>query len=71
MIRLGNHIRLTPREVARFTQITGFAPDDVKTIEDLDAYIAHCKHYYWGVPEATRFLHWLIDREYCLCCLVV
>lgn len=37
MIRLGNHIRLTSREVARFTHITGFAPDDVKTIEDLDA----------------------------------
>jgi hypothetical protein len=30
MIRLGKHIRLTPREVARFTQITGFAPADVK-----------------------------------------
>jgi hypothetical protein len=50
-------IRLTACEVARFTQITGFAPDDVKTIEDLDAYIAYCKRYYWGVSEDTRFLH--------------
>jgi hypothetical protein len=67
MIRLGNHIRLTPREVARFTQITGFAPEDVKTIEDLDAYIARCKHYYWGTSESTRFLHWLIDKERARC----
>lgn len=71
MIRLRNHIRLTSHEVARFTQITGFAPDDVKTIEDLDAYIAHCKHYYWGVSESTRFLHWLIDCEYSRCCMAV
>ena len=67
MIRLGNHIRLTPREVARFTHITGFAPDDVKTIEDLDAYIARCKRFYWGTSKATRFLHWLIDRERARC----
>lgn len=67
MIRLGNHIRLTAREVARFTQITGFAPDDVKTIDDLDAYIARCKRYYWGVSEDTRFLHWLIDKERARC----
>jgi hypothetical protein len=67
MIRLGNHIRLTSREVARFTHITGFAPDDVKTIDDLDAYIAHCKRFYWGVSKATRFLHWLIDRERARC----
>ena len=67
MIRLGNHIRLTSREVARFTHITSFAPDDVKTIEDLDAYIARCKHFYWGTSEPTRFLHWLIDRERARC----
>jgi hypothetical protein len=67
MIRLGNHIRLTAREVARFAHITGFAPEDVKTIEDLDAYIARCKRYYWGVSKATRFLHWLIDKERARC----
>lgn len=67
MIRLGNHIRLTPREVARFTQITGFAPDDVKTVDDLDAYIARCKRFYWGTSDDTRFLHWLIDKERARC----
>jgi hypothetical protein len=67
MIRLGNHIRLTSREVERFTLITGFVPDSVKSIEDLDAYIACCKRYYWGTSEDTRFLHWLIDKEYARC----
>ena len=67
MLRLGNHIRLTSREVARFTHITGFAPGDVKTIDDLDAYIARCKRFYWGTSEPTRFLHWLIDRERARC----
>lgn len=67
MIRLGNHIRLTSYEVARFTHITGFAPDDVKTIEDLEVYIARCKRFYWGTSKATRFLHWLIDRERARC----
>lgn len=67
MIRLGNHIRLTSREVERFTLITGFVPDSVKSIEDLDAYITCCKRYYWGTSEDTRFLHWLIDKEYARC----
>lgn len=67
MLRLGNHIRLTSSEVARFTYITGFAPNNVKTLADLDAYIAQCKCYYWGHSRDTRFLHWLIDREYARC----
>lgn len=68
MLRLGNHIRLTPGEVVRFERITGFAPNDVKTLADLDAYIAQCKRFYWGHSRDTRFLHWLIDREYARCC---
>ena len=67
MIRLGAHIRLTKREVERFTTITGFAPVNVKTADDLDAYIDQCKRYYWGTSEATRFLHWLIDKERLRC----
>ncbi len=67
MLRLGNKIRLTPREIERFTKITGFIPVDVKTIDDLDAYVAKCKRYYWGVSEDTRFLHWLIDKERSRC----
>lgn len=67
MLKLGNNIRLTSREIERFTEITGFAPVNVKTIDDLNAYIEDCKHYYWGVSEDTRFLHWLIDKEHSRC----
>lgn len=67
MLRLGKNIRLTPREIERFIKITGFTPADVKTIDDLDAYVEQCKRYYWGVSEDTRFLHWLIDKERSRC----
>lgn len=63
MIRLGNQIRLTRTDIERFTKITGFEPARVTTLDDLDAYIARCKQYYWGVSYETRFLHWLMDRE--------
>lgn len=67
MIRAGAHIRLTKREVERFTTITGFKPVNVRTLHDLDAYISQCKRYYWGTSEATRFLHWLIEKERLRC----
>ena len=67
MLRLGNHIRLTSKEVERLTEITGFKPVNVRTLEDLDVFIAQCKGYYWGVSEDTRFLHWLIDKERLRC----
>ena len=63
MLKCGNQVRLTRREVARFTELTGFVPVDVKTREDLDAYVAECKKYYWGVSNETKFLHYLIDTE--------
>lgn len=63
MLRGERHIRLTAPEIARFEKITGFVPDQVKTLADLDAYIARCKRHYWGVSRDTRFLHWLMDRE--------
>lgn len=64
MLRLGNTIRLTSREVERFTEITGFVPVNVKTPDDLRQYVEECKKHYWGVSDDTRFLHYLIDREY-------
>lgn len=67
MLRLGDRIRLTRQEVERFTLITGFEPMDVKTLDDLDAYIARCKRHYWGRSKETRFLHWWIDRERSRC----
>ena len=48
MLRLGNRIRLTSRDVARFTEITGFVPENVKTLDDLDDFVRRCKRYYWG-----------------------
>ena len=67
MIRLGQQVRLTSREVERFTKITGIAPVGVRTPAAFDAYIALCKAHYWGVSRETQFLHWLIDREYQRC----
>lgn len=67
MIRLGNTIRLTRREVERFTKITGMPPVDVKTLDDLDEYIRKCKGHFWGVSEDTRFLHFLLDEERSRC----
>ena len=67
MIRLGQRIRLTRREVERFTKITAIAPVNVCTLDDLAAYVLRCKTHYWGVSRETQFLHWLIDREYEQC----
>ena len=67
MIRLGSQIRLTRREVERFWKITDIEPVDIRTLDDLEAYIARCKAHYWGVSKDTQFLHWLIDREYAEC----
>ncbi len=63
MLRLGNQIRLTPREVDRLRKITGIAPVGVKSVHDLDEYVARCKRHYWGTSRETRLLHWLIDEE--------
>ena len=67
MLRLGNRIRLTRKEVERLTKITGFQPLNVKTLDDLDAFVECCKRHYWGSSDDTRFLHWLIDRERSRC----
>ncbi len=67
MIRFGQHIRLTRREIERFKKITDLEPVGVRSLSDLAAYIARCKAHYWGVSKETRFLHWLIDREYQRC----
>ena len=67
MIRLGKSIRLTRREVERFTKITGFEPVNVRTLDDLDRYIRKCKAHFWGVSEDTRYLHFLLDEERSRC----
>lgn len=67
MIRLGQQVRLTRREVERFTKITDIAPVGIRTLAEFDVYIARCKAHYWGVSRETQFLHWLIEREYQRC----
>ena len=68
MLRLNHQVRLTRREVERLVKITDLPPENIRTLADFDAYIAHCKAHYWGVSHDTRFLHWLIDRERDRCC---
>ena len=67
MLRCGQQIRLTQTDIARFTKITGIEPVDIRTLIDLDRYIADCKRAYWGTSKDTQFLHYLIDRERGLC----
>ena len=67
MIHLGQHIRLTQREIEHFTRITAIEPVNILTFEELESYVARCKAHYWGVSRETQFLHWLIDREYQQC----
>ena len=67
MLRSGTQIRLTRAEAERFTLYTGFEPVGVKTLKDLDAYVARCKAYYWGVSRHTRALHILIDEQRSRC----
>ena len=68
MIRFGKSIRLTRREVERFTQITGFEPVGVKTLDDLDAYIRQCKnHYFKDGSKEAEILHWLVDEQLSRC----
>ena len=67
MLCLGQQIRLTRAEQARFTRLTDIVPTGIHSMQELDCYIARCKAHYWGVSQQTRFLHWLIDREYRQC----
>jgi hypothetical protein len=67
MLRLGHRIRLTAPEVDRFTRISGFEPDGVKTIDDLDNYIRWCRIYYDdGSPDAATLAR-LMERERLRC----
>lgn len=67
MLRLGNQIRLTRREAETFKEITDFEPEGIRTLDDLQAYVARCKRHYHGTSHATRFLHWLIDEQFGHC----
>lgn len=68
MIRLGQQIRLTRREIERFKKVTGIESVGIRTLVDLQAYVARCKAHYWGRSRETQFLHWLIDEEHRRCC---
>lgn len=61
MLRLGNAIRLTPREIDHLTHLTEFKPEGVKSLADLDVYIERCKQYYWGKSRESKQFHQLLD----------
>lgn len=67
MIRLNTHIRLTHRETERLRHLTDIEPVGIRTLADLQAYVARCKAHYWGTSLDTQFLHWLIDQEVAAC----
>lgn len=63
MLRQNQTIRLTPRDIARWIQITGFEPGDIHCLAQLDAYIERCKTHFWGRSRETIYLRWLMDLE--------
>ncbi|RUP27336.1 MAG: hypothetical protein EKK45_14550 [Curvibacter sp.] len=67
MLRLNDRIRLTRRENEAFKEITNFDPGDIRTLADLDAYVAWCKAYYKGNSRDSFFLRSLIDDCYTAC----
>jgi len=67
MLRLGQHVRLTSKEVEHFTHITGFSPEGIRRLDDLHSYIKRCKRYYWGTSRDTLALHRLIDDAFLRC----
>jgi hypothetical protein len=44
-----------------------FYPVNLKSLDDLDAYVEYCKQYFAGESDDARFLRWLIDREKSRC----
>ena len=66
-MKSAGRLRLTRREVERWTRITGFEPVGIRSLDDLVEYVRACKAYYWGTSQETRFLHWLIDEEFRRC----
>lgn len=67
MLRLGQHVRLTSKEVEHLTHLTGFAPEGIKRLDDLRSYIRRCKRHYWGTSSDTRELHRMIDDAFARC----
>lgn len=69
MVRVESPLRLTRREVERFTRITGMEPVGVKSLDDLYDSSCRCEDYCRGAPREARFLRWVLDQERsrCLC----
>jgi len=56
MLRIGNRIRPTGAELGNFEEITGFRPENVTSIEDLDEYVKRMKKHFGGGPEVDPVL---------------
>lgn len=63
MIRSGNTIRLTEKDKARLTQLTGTSPDSVRTVDGLNNFVDfHLGMYSGNNPEA-KLLKMLLQDE--------
>jgi hypothetical protein len=60
-------IRLTRKEIERFTLVSGFSPDWVKTLDQLMAFVSWCKTYYGTHTEDGRFLQRHVDATLHFC----
>lgn len=67
MFRGDGKLRLSTRDLRRWTRITGFEPVGIRYVADLAAYVKVCKAHYWGASKETRFIHSLIDEEFRRC----
>ena len=67
MIRFGQRIRLTSREVERLARITGFEAVGVKSIDDLTAYVSQCRACCADGPKDAAILQWLLDEAVSRC----
>ena len=63
MIRSGNDIRLTQKDKARLTMLTGTSPDSIRTVDGLNNYVDfHLGMYAGDTPEA-KLLTMLLEDE--------
>ena len=63
MLRSGNNIRLTPRDIDRLTLLTRQRPDNVKSVDDLHRFIdAHAARHRTE-SAGDRLMRFLLLRE--------
>lgn len=64
MLRHGERLILSGQDIRRWERITGLRPIGVRSMPDLQAYVARCKQRHAGVANDAAFIRWLIDIEF-------